>query len=145
MPHRYHPSPASRTLNAHWLPPDGQVRIRPLGEVFDAVRVPSFQGLYAFHRLRLAGITGPVIEDPAHGVLYWLVPPGAANERGWPPGVIALGRGYCLAVPAADRVGGPWVGDGEVRWLVVPPAGDCLTDPEVLYLALGRVFGGRCG
>ncbi|WP_052850959.1 hypothetical protein [Streptomyces avicenniae] len=134
----------TRLSYPHWLPPDGQVRIRPLGEGFDAVRVPSFQGLYAVNRLRLTGLSGPVIEDPAHGVLYWLVPPGAANDRGWPVGVVPLGRGYSLAVPGADRVGGPWVGDGEVRWLVVRPSGHCLTDPEVLYGALARVFGRRC-
>ncbi|MFR9723417.1 hypothetical protein ACL02R_08605 [Streptomyces sp. MS19] len=128
-----------------WLPFDGRVRIRLLGEEFDAVRVPAFQGVYVHRRLRLTGLSGPVIEDPAHGVLYWLVPPGAANGRGWPGGVTPLGRGYSLAVPAADRVGGPWVGDGEVRWLVVPPSGHCLTDPEVLYAALARVFGGRRG
>ncbi|WP_052847166.1 hypothetical protein [Streptomyces avicenniae] len=124
---------------------DGRVRVRPLGEEFDAVRVPSFQGLYALHRLHLTGLSGPVIEDPAHSVLHWLVPPGSANDRGWPPGVTALGRGYCLAVPAADRVGGPWVGDGEVRWLTLPPVGQCLTDPEVLHSTLAKVFGGRCG
>ncbi|WP_190232755.1 hypothetical protein [Streptomyces avicenniae] len=107
--------------------------------------MPLSQGLYVLNRLRLTGLSGPVIEDQAHGVLYWLVPPGSANDRGWPPGVVPLGRGYSLAVPAADRVGGPWVGDGEVRWLSLRPTGHCLTDPVVLHGALARVFGGRCG
>ncbi|MEV1012108.1 hypothetical protein [Streptomyces sp. NPDC049881] len=126
-----------------WLPPDGRVRIRPLGEEFDAVRVPLFQGLYVLPRFALTGLSGPVVEDPVQRVLHWLIPPGDATARWWPVGVIPLGRGASLAVPPRNRVSGPWDGDGgsEVRWLGVRPHGDCLTDPDALYGALARVFG----
>ncbi|MFR9727156.1 hypothetical protein ACL02R_27915 [Streptomyces sp. MS19] len=126
-----------------WLPLDGRVRIRPLGEQFDAVRVPMLQGLYVLPRLALTGLSGPVVEDPVQRLLHWLVPAGDATARWWPLGVTPLGRGHVLAIPPADRVSGPWDADagGEVRWLAVPPTGDCLTDPDVLYPALCRVFG----
>ncbi|WP_052850288.1 hypothetical protein [Streptomyces avicenniae] len=105
-----------------WMP-TRRVHIRPLGEDFDAVRVPTFQGLYVLPRLALTGLSGPVVEDPVHRVLHWLVPAGAAGARWWPVGAVPLGRGYSLAIPPADRVAGPWDGDadGEVRWLVIPP------------------------
>ncbi|WP_052852164.1 hypothetical protein [Streptomyces avicenniae] len=127
----------------HWMPLDGRLRIRPLGEEFDAVRVPALQGLYVLPRLALTGLSGPVVEDPVQRVLHWLVPVGAANGRWWPGGVVPLGRGHVLAIPPADRVHGLWDGDAdaEVRWLTFRPSGDCLTDPDVLYGALVRVFG----
>ncbi|WP_190233036.1 hypothetical protein [Streptomyces avicenniae] len=130
-----------------WLPYDGRVRARPLGEWFDAVRVPEFQGLYAFARLQAAGRGGPVVEDRVRHLLYWLVPPGTAGCRDWPRGVRALGRGHILAVPPADRVGEPWAGEGEAQWVMYRPSGRCLTDPDVLHAALTRVFGavGTCG
>ncbi|MFI7275588.1 hypothetical protein [Streptomyces sp. NPDC049879] len=126
-----------------WLPLDGRVWIRPLGEGFDAVRVPLLQGLYVLPRLALTGLSGPVVEDPVQGVLHWLIPAGDATARWWPVGVTPLGRGALLAIPSVGSVRGPWDGDGgsEVRWLGIRPYGDCLTDPDVLYGALCRVFG----
>ncbi|MBP5870630.1 hypothetical protein QBB33_36345 [Streptomyces scabiei] len=80
------------------------VRTVPAGRWWSAVRVPAALGALVLELL--GGETGAVIEDGYGGILYWLVPPGAAV--GWkPPGVQVLGRGSHVAVPPPGRTSGP--------------------------------------
>ena len=63
--------------------------------------------------------TGPVIADAGATALMWLVPCGSG---------LGVSEGLIL-VPPADAL------DGHVErrpWWVVPPRGDCLTDPALL-------------
>jgi hypothetical protein len=118
-----------------WLPPDERgVLGVPAGRWWDAVRVSSFDGVRAIGRLQAR--SGPVIEDQADGVLYWLVAPGSA-ERWNLPGVDVLGAGRTLRIPPAEWTQGR---GPAVRWLI-PPHGDCLTDPDRLRDALAAVTG----
>ncbi|RKN46842.1 hypothetical protein [Streptomyces hoynatensis] len=122
-----------------WMPPaGGGALVIPCGQDFDAVRVAGLTALQAAGRF--PGGPPPLIEDQEQHVASWLLPPGAAAT--WlVPGTDALGAGANLAVPPATWCCGPWSGGPAVRWLV-PPAGDCLTDPETLRLVLTSVLRG---
>lgn len=113
-----------------WLPSTAPHE-HPCGRDFDAVRLRSFDGTRLLGKLRER--SGPVVED--QGVMVWLVPPGAA--RGWEfQGVTVLGAGSVLTVPPARAVC-----DGQPHWLL-PPRGDCLTEPRALLEALAETMRG---
>jgi hypothetical protein len=119
-----------------WLPPhDVSLRAARCGEAFDAVRVSQSIGAYALELL--AGRSGGVIADRRSGVLYWLIPPGAA--AGWDLPVRVYGSACFVWVPslAPDETRG-------VHWLV-PPDGDGLTDPGELCDALAAAVAALLG
>lgn len=101
-----------------WLPPAGAEPARvPAGRHFDVVVFDFYAGATMFPFL--GDRSGPVISDAAASVLMWLVPCGSG---------LGVGEGLVL-VPPADALNG----HAEPRpWWVVPPRGDCLTDPVLL-------------
>lgn len=119
-----------------WLPPhDVSVRSARCGEAFDAVRVSQWIGAYALELL--AGRSRGVIADRRSGVLYWLIPPGAAAD--WDLPVLVYGSACYAPVPSlAPR------GARGVHWLV-PPDGDGLTDPDELRDALAAAVAALLG
>jgi hypothetical protein len=121
-----------------WMPPCGtSMKILPCARWWDAVRVPVHLGVHAVERL--GERSGPVIASRKDHVLYWLIPTGAAAA--WKlPSVRVWGAACYLTVPSA--MGGDAVGD--LRWLV-PPQGDCLTDPATLHAALAETMAAWVG
>jgi hypothetical protein len=112
-----------------WLRPLGPaVRMLPAGEWWDAVRVPLATGLRILEHLGTR--TGAVIEDGYGGVLYWLVPPGAADTWDVPAAHI-LGPGCHVAVPPRHRTYAPGL-----HWRVPPTRTRHWTDPAALHAAL---------
>jgi hypothetical protein len=111
------------------------LRIAKCGQKFDAVRVPERLGAVALEML--AGRSGPVIANRHDYVLFWLIPPGAAD--GWDLPVTVYGVACYISVPAVSPLGTRWV-----RWLT-PPEGDCLTDPDALHDALTVAAGHLAG
>lgn len=124
-----------------WVPAASRgARTIPAGRWFDAVQVDSFTAVSVLGRL--AGCSGPVVEDQTQGLAWWLVAPRIAVA--WElPGVCVLGHGHYVTVPPAEWWATSWLGGPPVRWLV-PPVGSCLTDPVALYDALANA-GARHG
>ncbi len=104
----------------------------PSGQWWDAVRVPRDIGLDALGRLD--GLSGAIIEDTAHGHLYWLIPPGDATtwELSAGASVTVLADRAEVAVPGVQRTLGP-------HWRVPPTRGRVLTDAARLRRALAIV------
>ncbi|WP_326594968.1 hypothetical protein [Streptomyces sp. NBC_01803] len=127
-------APALPPAVPEWIPVGRYPELRPTGRWFDAVTAYSVEGVRAI--ARLGERSGPVIDDPEQGLVTWFVRPGSAV--GWSlPCVGVLGAGCEIVVPPAavpDRA--------LLRW-VIPPAGDCLTCPALLYDTLALVTGGR--
>ncbi|MEW2402988.1 hypothetical protein [Streptomyces sp. NPDC046862] len=113
-------------------PHSAEVRTVAAGCWWDAVRVPAAPGVRA---LALLGErTGAVIRDGYGGILYWLVPPGEAND--WHlPEVQVLGRGSHVAVPPSLRTKGPGL-----YWQVPPAYGRECTDTARLHAALSTAL-----
>jgi len=99
--------------------------MRAAGQWWDAVRVPRHIGEAVL--TALGDTSGAVIEDPASGLLYWLVPPGSAADWGLPAqsGVQVYGAATYLTVPGPQRTAGP-------HWRVPPSPSRCLTPPDPL-------------
>jgi hypothetical protein len=118
------------TSNApRWLRPLGpEVRTLPAGQWWDAVRVPLTAGIRILEHL--GPRTGAVIEDGYGGILYWLVPPGAADTWHIPPAQI-LGPGSYVAIPPRHRMYAPGL-----HWRVQPTRTRHWTDPAALHTAL---------
>jgi hypothetical protein len=98
----------TRTPNlAQWLPPGRVVALRAAGQWWDAVRVPRHIGESVL--TALGDTSGAVIEDPAGGLLYWLIPPGEASAWSLPQlcGVQVQGDTAHVAVPGPQRTAGP--------------------------------------
>ncbi|WP_151478134.1 hypothetical protein [Streptomyces albicerus] len=114
-----------------WLRPLGpEVRTLPAGEWWDAVRVPLATGVRILDHL--GPRTGAVIEDGfgGSGILYWLIPPGAAETWHLPPAQI-LGPGSHVAIPPRHRTCAPGL-----HWRVPPTRTRHWTDPASLHTAL---------
>ncbi|MEU7238615.1 hypothetical protein [Streptomyces sparsogenes] len=114
-----------------WTPPSGRnAQLQAAGRWWDVVRAPRFIGKRALELL--GDDVGAVIENPFDGVLYWLIPLGAAAE--WDmsrlPHIQVWGATAYIEVPSVDCRRGPGV-----RWRV-PPRDRCLTDPAALHGAL---------
>ncbi|MFF1594829.1 hypothetical protein ACFVY0_43265 [Streptomyces sp. NPDC058286] len=79
------------------------------------------------------GGCGPVIEDPEHRWLYWLVPPGSANRWVQHAHAVCLGRPHTITLPPLDRTAppGPY-------WLR-PSASDRLVPTSPLREALAQL------
>ncbi|MCF6523783.1 hypothetical protein [Streptomyces sp. JJ36] len=107
------------------------------GQWWDAVKANSSIGDRAL--AALGDANGAVIRDNWSHYLYWLVPCRAADD--WvlnpasaltdPSYVRIIGTAGYVAVPGRDRLRG----DG-VYWARPYRADHCLTDPELLRLAL---------
>lgn len=92
-----------RTLLAVEMRRDTRIRLG--GNLFDVVITSS--GVQARSAVALMdaiqGDCGPVIEDPASGWLYWLVPPGSSNR--WKPHThaVCLGAPHTITLPSLNR------------------------------------------
>ncbi|WP_338895474.1 hypothetical protein WBG99_06935 [Streptomyces sp. TG1A-60] len=105
-----------------------EVRTVLAGRWWNAVRVPVVLGAPALKSL--ADESGAVIKDGYGGILYWLIPPGAATD--WRlTGVQVLGPGSHVAVPPLRRTSGPGL-----FWRVPLSREHYWTDPERLRTAL---------
>ncbi|MFH8369210.1 hypothetical protein [Streptomyces sp. NPDC018031] len=120
-------------IAARWRPPTDEATAQAAGEWWDAVRVPADIGARALDRL--GDDSGAVISDGWGRLLYWLIPPGTAED--WRlPRVQVLGRtaremAY-VGVPPAHRQSGP-----ALHWRIPPTTdGRWLTEPEALHTAL---------
>ncbi|MGX1029227.1 hypothetical protein RKD38_003908 [Streptomyces ambofaciens] len=144
------PAPASRTLVDRVRdlqgPQSGGWALVPLGgRLFDVViTVGGEMGSRVITMMdeiecddRGAGepACGPVIEDPDHGWLFWLVPPGT-SERWQPHGDAAcLGQPHVLSLPPLSRTRPPGVfWRRRLR-------GDRLVSPAPLYDLFDRASG----
>lgn len=106
------------------------VRTVPAGRWWNAVRVPVALGTPALKSLGDA--SGAVIKDGYGGIMYWLVPPGAATD--WRlTDVQVLGPGSHVAVPPLRRTAGPGL-----YWRVPLSQDRYWTDPERLRAALAE-------
>ncbi|MGK5533076.1 hypothetical protein [Streptomyces sp. URMC 129] len=115
--------------SSEWVPSSEEGTQAVLcGKWFDAVRVPQRNAPFVLARLNRA--SGPVIQGPVNW--FWLIAPGAGDD--WHlPGMAVLGFGQHIAVPPASGTILPLP-----RWLL-PPVGDCLTDPVPLRAALAAI------
>ncbi|MFJ2607440.1 hypothetical protein ACIQOU_16600 [Streptomyces sp. NPDC091279] len=88
-----------------WVPRIG-LQLRLAGVHFDAVRVGGTGGEAAVHLLAILtrGRPGPVVREVKGPCwTYFLLAPGAAQERDWPPGARGFGRSVraeYIGVPA---------------------------------------------
>jgi hypothetical protein len=107
-----------------WLPATGH-QLHRTGVQFDAVRIAGLGG---------DGILGPVIQDRSgKGCTYFLLPPGAAADYRWPPGVTVLGTGNqvgYVGVPALE--GRTW----PLSWRSGPTGEQPFVDAAALHEAL---------
>ncbi|MBT2401144.1 hypothetical protein [Streptomyces sp. ISL-100] len=128
------------TAETEWS--DHNVAVLPLGNRFDAVRLPTeivHAAAASDEQQKITGflaevIRGPVVHDP-YAWYYALVPP-QTTETWRAPFATCLGRGSWLGVPRADRitpVGGPY-------WAVpMERAGDLCSPATVAHVvALGH-------
>lgn len=122
-----------------WLPTASTgARTLPAGRWWDAVQVDAATALFALGQP--TGPCGPVVEDTAQQLAWWLAPVGSA--AGWGlPGVCVLGEGHHLTVPPAEWRWVLWAGGPPLRWLT-PPRGEQLTDPRRLRTALAYAVAG---
>ncbi|MEV6081094.1 hypothetical protein AB0L80_39290 [Streptomyces sp. NPDC052069] len=110
-----------------WLR-SAKILLLPLGRRWSAVKAAQHDGLAA-----AAGVSGPVIHDPADRCVYFLVPTATEWDR---PGTELLGDGCWLAVPA------PWVVEPPgPHWISAPDGSGTLVAPAALRLALGPRLG----
>ncbi|GHC60753.1 hypothetical protein GCM10010349_30260 [Streptomyces flavofungini] len=130
---RAHPSP--RRAEADWA--DHGVALLPLGQLFDALRVPAFHihAAVGSDNRKTVGealndwLHGPVIRDTrtGSGLYYVLIPPGAA----WEGEADRLGAGAYLGVPRVGTQVSP-----VTFWAVQPERRGQLCDPAHLAALL---------
>lgn len=130
-------SAAVHAVPPDWLPTRG-AELVPCGRWWDAVQLPTFTAVRLIGQL--ADASGPVVQDQQRDTVTWLLPAGTPRTD-YGPEVTVLDLGHAIRIPPAAWRGGPYDGAPAVRWLI-PPAGDCLTDPAVLYGALDVVLAG---
>lgn len=110
-------------------------RVRLGGNLFDVVITGSgFQARGAVALMdEIQGGCGPVIEDPASGWFYWLVPPGSADRWERHSHAVCLGSPHTITLPSLNRTAppGPY-------WLR-PSASDRLVPTEPLREALAQI------
>ncbi|MFF4836980.1 hypothetical protein [Streptomyces sp. NPDC001315] len=110
-------------------------RVRLGGSLFDVVITSS--GMQARSAVAVMdsvqGGCGPVIEDPASGWLYWLVPPGSSSR--WAPHThaVCLGAPHTITLPSLNRTAPP-----SPYWLR-PSASDRLVPTGPLWEALAQL------
>lgn len=120
-----------------WTPPDlGDDLVLIVGKWWDAVSTPTALGNRA---LELLGTSGAVIQDDAHGKLYWLI--GADTARSWClRGVRVLtmlvDESTFLTVPPAS-----WTDEGrDLYWRVPVGPGRYLTNAHRLHESLAQAI-----
>ncbi|MFE8941104.1 hypothetical protein ACFYNX_26975 [Streptomyces sp. NPDC007872] len=95
------------------------MRVRLVGQDFDAVRVPGNLGPDLAAILTAEGGRGPVLADPYSGVWHFLTHPGTMSNGPWAGCGIRLMRPSTrLTVPAADVLHGQ-----DLHWHVAPGNG----------------------
>jgi hypothetical protein len=131
---------STRSTRPPWLPPEGSLAARPVGQFWDAIIIDGARGWSALLYLgELApGGIGPVLCEP-HDVrlrMTFLVPPGTSAS--WDePDTVALGVATYIDVPG-DLDGDDSTG---LYW-VAPPSGlPEHVDPELLRQALAATRG----
>ncbi|MFJ4429322.1 hypothetical protein [Streptomyces bobili] len=96
-----------RTLRAVEARRDTRVRLG--GNLFDVVITSSGMQPHSTVALmdEIQGGCGPVIEDPASGWLYWLVPPRSSSV--WEPHshAVCLGAPHTITLPSLNRATPP--------------------------------------
>ncbi|MEN8649622.1 hypothetical protein ABCR94_02955 [Streptomyces sp. 21So2-11] len=106
--------------HAEWA--ERGVALLPLGERYDAVRIPA-EVMRAARPDPLPDILGPVVLDPYASHFYALVPPGTTHS--WrSPLARCLGRGAWLGVPHVERTQPPglhWVAPMETAGALCSP------------------------
>ncbi|MGW1328228.1 hypothetical protein ACWD64_37575 [Streptomyces antibioticus] len=121
-----------RTLLAVQAGRDTRVRLG--GNLFDVVITSSGPQAHGAAALMdaIQGRCGPVIEDPASGRFYWLVPPGSSTR--WQPHThaVCLGSPHTITLPPLDRTAPPG------PYWFRPPASDRLVPTGPLRKALTR-------
>ncbi|MFI5808960.1 hypothetical protein [Streptomyces sp. NPDC051561] len=110
--------------------PKSRINVSPVGRNFDVVKVPSPLGRLVIE----AGIGGPVINEPAGLVYFFLVPVGTSNA--WPvaaEGMQCLGDTSYIPVPVREVLAPP--GPHWLQWPIDPDRRvdrDRLVDPDRL-------------
>lgn len=135
-----HPSPIQAQREWSSI---ASVALIPLGERFDAVRIPETlvhavtgSDTHSVVDSRLAEYLngGPVIRDPHSHRYYALVPPGAMSE--WQsPAAACLGQGTYLGVPHTDRTS-PDQTWGTYWSVPMARAGTLCSEADVLRLVI---------
>lgn len=86
-----------------------ETRVRLGSSLFDVVITASgMQARIAIALMdEIQGGCGPVVEEPASGWLYWLVPPGSSGR--WEPHfhAVCLGAPHTITLPPLNRVAPP--------------------------------------
>ncbi|MFC8015791.1 hypothetical protein [Streptomyces cinereoruber] len=84
-------------------------RVRLGGNLFDVVITGSGAQAHAAVAAmdKIQGGCGPVIEDPANGWLYWLVPPGSTAKWEPHPYAVCLGAPHSITLPPLERTAPP--------------------------------------
>ncbi|MET8816100.1 hypothetical protein ABZW47_29365 [Streptomyces sp. NPDC004549] len=112
-------SPLPPLFPPDWVPPSGGLRTWPVGQYFDAVRIPESIGPPLARALAKMGALGPVLAHPYSGSWHLLTEPGAMSSGPWAgAGIRLLRSGTRLTVPAADVTRGR-----DVHWHVPPGGG----------------------
>ncbi len=97
------------------------------GEYWDTVRTPHTLGAAAI--TRLGDQCGPVICDPWTRIVHFLVESGCVRRWDLPETVLCSESTYvAVPSPSADTTG--------LHWLIAPTFSRCITDPDLLHLAL---------
>ncbi|WUD82663.1 hypothetical protein OG490_20115 [Streptomyces sp. NBC_00503] len=119
-----------------WVPAAG-ISMRKAGVQFDAVRMDGDDGRNLVDLLitLTGGDPGPVItQSNGRRPVYFLIPPGSAAHRSWPPGMTRLGSGprrtTYIPVPELD---GSW----PLAWRCPPTAEDRFVHALLLHRAAG--------
>ncbi|MBP8539640.1 hypothetical protein GWI24_42655 [Streptomyces sp. MK37H] len=121
-----------------WKPPNTEIEALPVGEWWDAIRVPAFVGERALEVLGEA--TGAVIADYAQ--MYWLITAGSAQYWRRLPQVQALNGAPIsyIGIPPIDRTTGP-----ALHWRVPLGPDRYLTSIAILRGALAQAVAAELG
>ncbi|MFE1882657.1 hypothetical protein [Streptomyces diastatochromogenes] len=107
-----------------------QLAAIPTGPHWRVAEAALARSLDAIRRLG-SKTHGPVLADIPHGLTWWLLPPGLADELDDVAGLTVRPADWALECPPVTHsLGGRW-------WLAVPDGTGQLTDPTLLAAAFG--------
>ncbi|WP_180989967.1 hypothetical protein [Streptomyces noursei] len=132
--------PGAESVRLPWIPESAHLS-HGTGVHFDIIRIPGDRGAEVAEKLLAAaeGGAGPILVrtlSSAEDVLF-VLPPGTAEPRRWPPGIFPHGtrRREYVAIPALRQSATML----PVRWESVPTVDRPYVDPEALFELVCRL------
>lgn len=136
------PNKTAVVYRSAWIP-QSETALLPAGRDFDAIRVrgPLAYEIAVGLCAAAGGEPGPVVLDNPYRVdrnalMYFLLRPGAASRRWWPPAVAVLDR-------PTQHVGVPalWGNTWPLAWWSRPTSDVRFVDAGLLNVVAGRLAG----